>query len=189
MRHLKSSLIGGALCAVAAALSLSAQQLTPHNLQLSDGRTPALNLPGNFTVNIAAKGMRRLRFLTRSPDGRIFATDMHDLSDNSLGRVDILDGWMEKTGTFAKKTVYLDHLRNPNNVAFYTEPGQNGKPGQTWLYLPLTDRLLRYKYNAGDDAPSGPPEVLAHYPDYGLNYKYGGWQLTGVAPSRRWCAH
>jgi glucose/arabinose dehydrogenase len=85
---------------------------------------------------------------------------------------------MEKTGTFAKKTVYLDHLRNPNNVAFYTEPGQNGKPGQTWLYLPLTDRLLRYKYTAGDNAPSGAPEVLARYPDYGLNYKYGGWHLT-----------
>jgi glucose/arabinose dehydrogenase len=178
MRHLKSSLIGGALCAVAAALSLPAQQLTPHSLQLSDGRTLALNLPRNFTVNIAAKGMRRLRFLTKSPDGRIFATDMHDLSDNSLGRVYIFDGWMEKTGTFRKKTVYLDHLRNPNNVAFYTESGQNGKPGQTWLYLPLTDRLLRFKYTAGDNAPSGAPEVLARYPDYGLNYKYGGWHLT-----------
>jgi glucose/arabinose dehydrogenase len=51
-------------------------------------------------------------------------------------------------------------------------------PGQTWLYLPLTDRLLRYRYSAGDHAPAGPPEVLAQYPDYGLNYKYGGWHLT-----------
>ena len=179
MRFVKSTFIGGALCAVAAAaFSLSAQQLTPHRIRLADGRTLALNLPSNFTINIAAQGMRRLRFMSKSPDGRIFATDMHDLSDNSLGRVYIFDGWTEKTGTFAKKTVYLDHLRNPNNIAFYTEPGQNGKPGQTWLYLPLTDRLLRYKYNAGDDAPSGAPEVLAHYPDYGLNYKYGGWHLT-----------
>ena len=42
----------------------------------------------------------------------------------------------------------------------------------------LTDRLLRYKYAPGDHAPTGPPEVLARYPDYGLNYKYGGWHLT-----------
>ncbi len=37
---------------------------------------------------------------------------------------------------------------------------------------------MRYKYNAGDNAPSVAPKVLAHYPDYGLNYKYGGWHLT-----------
>jgi glucose/arabinose dehydrogenase len=73
---------------------------------------------------------------------------------------------------------YLDHLRNPNNLAFYTEPAHDGQPAQTWLYLPLTDRLLRYKYNAGDNTPSEAPEVLMHFPDYGLSYKYGGWHLT-----------
>jgi glucose/arabinose dehydrogenase len=73
---------------------------------------------------------------------------------------------------------YLKHLRNPNNIAFYSEAAHDGHPAQSWLYLPLTDRLLRYKYNAGDNAPHSPPEVLAHYPDYGLNYKYGGWHLT-----------
>jgi glucose/arabinose dehydrogenase len=33
-------------------------------------------------------------------------------------------------------------------------------------------------YSAGDNAPSGPPQTLARFPDYGLNYKYGGWHLT-----------
>lgn len=179
MSSVKFSLLGAAVCAVlTGAHGVAAQQLTLHPLHLADGRTLSLNLPANFAINIAAQGLRRLRFLVKSPDGRIFATDMHDLSDNSLGRVYIFDGWNEKTGTFAKRTVYLDHLRNPNNIAFYTEPGLNGKPSQTWLYLPLTDRLLRYKYNAGDNAPSGAPQVLARYPDYGLNYKYGGWHLT-----------
>jgi len=37
---------------------------------------------------------------------------------------------------------------------------------------------LRYRYWRGDDAPSGAPEVIATFPDYGLNYKYGGWHLT-----------
>jgi len=155
-----------------------AQQLTPHPIQLANGKSLTLNLPSNFTINIVAQGLKRVRFMTMSPDHRVFATDMHDLGDNTLGRVYILEGWNVKTGTFAKVTPYLEHLRNPNNIAFYTEPAQNGKPAQSWLYLPLTDRLLRYKYSAGDHAPTGPPEVLAHYPDYGLNYKYGGWHLT-----------
>jgi glucose/arabinose dehydrogenase len=158
--------------------SAPAQQLMPHPIHLTNGKSLVLNLPANFTIDIAAQGLKRIRFMARSPDNRIFSTDMHDLGDNKLGKVYILDGWNEKTAKFAKITPYLDHLRNPNNLAFYTEPAQNGKPGQSWLYLPLTDRLLRYKYNPGDNAPSSPPEVLAHYPDYGLNYKYGGWHLT-----------
>jgi glucose/arabinose dehydrogenase len=69
---------------------------------------------------------------------------------------------------------YLDHLRNPNNIAFWTDPATH----QTWLYVPLTDKLVRYRYTAGDDAPASAPETLIRFPDYGLNYKYGGWHLT-----------
>ncbi len=75
---------------------------------------------------------------------------MYDLADNRRGAVVILDGWNERTHSFAKITHYLDHLRNPNNVAFWTDPATK----QTWLYVPLTDRLVRYKYKAGDDAPA-----------------------------------
>lgn len=157
---------------------ISAQQLTPHTIHLANGKTLVLNLPANFSIDVAADGLRRVRFMAMSPDNRIFATDMHDLGDNSLGKVYILEGWDEKIGKFAKVTTYLDHLHNPNNLAFYTEPARDGRPGQSWVYLPLTDKLVRYKYNAGDEAPTEPPEVLAHYPDYGLNYKYGGWHLT-----------
>lgn len=154
------------------------QQMEPHRIHLADGKDLTLNLPANFGIDIAAQGMKRLRFMTWSPDNRIFATDMHDLSDNSLGKIYILEGWNAKQGRFSRVTTYLDRLRNPNNLAFYTEPGANGKPGQTWLYVPLTDKLVRYKFQAGDESPSGPPQVLARYPDYGLNYKYGGWHLT-----------
>jgi glucose/arabinose dehydrogenase len=172
-------LIGAAFCIfLQSSASGPAQQLTPHPVQLANGKTLVLNLPANFTIGIAAQGLKRVRFMAKSPDNRIFVTDMYDLSDNARGKVYILDGWNGKTGRFAKITPYLEHLRNPNNLAFYTEPSQGGKPGQTWLYLALTDRLLRYKYHLGENAPSSPPEVLAHYPDYGLNYKYGGWHLT-----------
>jgi glucose/arabinose dehydrogenase len=42
----------------------------------------------------------------------------------------------------------------------------------------LTDKLVRYAYHAGDAAPASPAETLMRFPDYGLNYKYGGWHLT-----------
>ena len=166
--------MGTALLLLSSARITAQQKLTAHTVHLADGRTLTLNLPDLFTIDIAAQGLRRARFFAVSPEGRVFVTDMYNRADNSLGRVYILDGWNPAAHTFSRTTTYLDHLRNPNNLAFYTDPATH----QSWLYLPLTDRLLRYKYSAGDKKPEGPPEVLARYPDYGLNYKYGGWHLT-----------
>jgi len=98
---------------------------------------------------------------------------MYSLADNTRGAIYILDGWDPQTHSFTHVIPYLQHLRNPNNVAFYTDDQH-----PTWLYVPLTDRLLRYKYIPGDNAPHDPPQVLVRFPDYGLNYKYGGWHLT-----------
>lgn len=150
------------------------QPLQPHTLSYAPGKSITLSLPANLDIDIAASGLRRVRFMAQSPDGRIFATGMYNLADNTRGSIFILDGWDAKTHIFAHVVHYLDHLRNPNNIAFWTDPATQ----QSWLYLPLTDKLVRYKYNPGDNAPSGPPQILAHFPDYGLNYKYGGWHLT-----------
>src|ERR1700712_5255752 len=117
---------------------LAQQPLTPHAIHLASGRSLTLNLPADFTINVALEGLRRVRFMTKSPDNRIFVTDMDSLADNSKGAVYILDGWNEATHTFARKITYLSGLRNPNNIAFYTDPA-----GQSWLYLPLTDKLVR----------------------------------------------
>ncbi|MGH9758579.1 MAG: PQQ-dependent sugar dehydrogenase, partial [Candidatus Acidiferrales bacterium] len=148
-------------------------KLTPHAITLQNGKKFSLNLPQGFEISVAAQGLKRVRFMALSPDGRIFATDMYDLSDNSRGMIYIFDGFDGQTGKIARVIPYLRNLRNPNNVAFYTDPA-----GQTWLYVALTDRLERFPYRAGDISPSGPPETLATYPDYGLSYKYGGWHLT-----------
>lgn len=145
-----------------------------HTLNFAPGKSITLFLPESFDINIAASGLRRVRFFAQSPDGRIFVTGMHDISDNARGSVFILEGWDEQTHTFKRVIHYLDHLRNPNNLAFWTDPSTH----QSWLYLPLTSRIVRYKYNAGDNAPSSPPETLMRFPDYGLSYKYGGWHLT-----------
>lgn len=158
--------------AAAATVSCSGQR--HHTLPYAPGKSITLALPDAFDINVAATGLKRVRFFAKSPDGRIFATGMYNLADNTRGTVFILDGWNEKTHTFTKITRYLDHLRNPNNVAFWTDPATK----QSWLYLPLTDRLVRYKYRAGDTAPASAPETLIRFPEYGLHYKYGGWHLT-----------
>ena len=159
---------------LAAAATLFSNGQQRHTLRYAPGKSITLALPDTFDIDVAAKGLGRVRFFAHSPDGRIFVTGMHDLADNARGVVFILEGWSEKTHTFTKITHYLDHLRNPNNVAFWTDPATK----QTWLYVSLTDRLVRYKYSAGDAAPTSPPETLIRFPDYGLHYKYGGWHLT-----------
>jgi len=151
----------------------AAQRLTPHHITLANGKSFDLNLPDGYEINVAAEGLKRVRFMALSPDNRVFVTDMFNKTDNRRGVVYILDQFDQKTRQFRKVTKYLSNLRNPNNVAFYTE-----RNGTTWFYLSLTDRLVRYRYKAGDNAPSGEPQVLATFPDYGLGYKYGGWHLT-----------
>ena len=148
-------------------------KLVPQKISLANGKSFDLNLPEGFSISVAAQGLKRVRFMAKSPDDRIFVTDMYNLADNSKGTVYILADFDPATRSFAKVTPYLKALRNPNSIAFYKD-----EKGIDWFYLALTDRLVRYKYIAGEDTPSTKPETLATFPDYGLSYKYGGWHLT-----------
>lgn len=151
----------------------AAQKLVPHPITLENGNSFDLNLPADYEIRVAAQGLKRVRFMAMSPDNRLFVTDMYNLTDNQRGVVYILDQFDQTTGRFKKVTKYLSDLHNPNSVAFYTD-----SDGNDWFYLALTDRLVRYRYEAGKDSPSGEPQVLATFPAYGLSYKYGGWHLT-----------
>ena len=53
-----------------------AQQLAPHKLVYAPGQSITLSLPSDLTIDVASTGLHRVRFLTQSPDGRIFATGM-----------------------------------------------------------------------------------------------------------------
>ena len=151
-----------------------AQRLVAHDVRLRDGRSFRLNLPSEFEIIPAAEGFRRVRFFAKAPDGRIFVTDMYNLTDNKRGAVYILDGWNNDTGKFAKVVTYMTGLKNPNSAAFYRDAA-----GQDWLYLAETDKLTRRKFKAGEETPTdGEPQTIATFPDYGLDYKYGGWHLT-----------
>jgi glucose/arabinose dehydrogenase len=148
-------------------------KLVPHRIALSNGKVFNLNLPDDLGIKVAVQELKRVRFMAKSPDGRIFVTDMYNKTDNSKGVVYILDKFDQESGTFKEVTPYLEGLRNPNSIAFYRD-----ESGVDWFYLALTDRLLRYKYTAGETKPAAKPEMLATFPDYGLSYKYGGWHLT-----------
>jgi len=162
-----------AMPAVCSAQSAAEIKLTPHVVRLKAKRPFSLLLPAEFTIAPAAEGLQRVRFMAKSPDGRIFVTSMHDLSDNSEGAVYILDGFDQQRGRFKRVIPYLTNLHNPNSIAFYKDA-----QGQDWFYLALTDRLVRYKFVGGEERPTSQPEVLATYPADGLSYKYGGWHLT-----------
>ncbi|HVF46902.1 MAG TPA: hypothetical protein VNA17_04985 [Pyrinomonadaceae bacterium] len=149
-------------------------QLTPHRITLRGGKTITLDLPADFEIIPAAEGLKRVRFFARAPDGRVFVTDMYNLTDNKRGTVYILDGWDTATGKFASVAPYLTNLRNPNSVQFYRD-----NAGQEWFYLAETDKLTRRKFTRGETRPTDTaPQTLATFPDYGLSYKYGGWHLT-----------
>ncbi len=148
--------------------------LATQTVTLENGKTFDLNLPAAYEIIPAAEGLKRVRFFAKAPDGRIFVTDMYDLSDNKKGKVYILDQFDQKTGKFGRVITYMSDLRNPNSVAFYTDENS-----QAWFYLAETDRLTRRKFTLGEEKPSDlEPETLATFPDYGLIYKYGGWHLT-----------
>lgn len=154
--------------------ALAQTALVPNKISLRDGREFNLNLPANYEIIPAAEGLNRVRFFAVAPDGRIFVTDMFDMSDNKKGTVYILDSWNARKGKFGKVIPYLKNLRNPNSVAFYTD-----KKGQDWFYLAETNQLTRRRYVKNSTEPTtDKPEVLATFPDYGLGYKYGSWHMT-----------
>jgi len=149
-------------------------KLEPTRISLKNGKSFTLKLAEGWEMIPALEGLKRVRFFAKAPDGRIFVTDMYNLADGTRGTVYILDGWNAKTGKFTRAVPYMTGLRNPNSVQFYKD-----SDGQDWFYLAETHQLTRRKFKLGETKPTDlKPQVLATFPDYGLNYKYGGWHLT-----------
>ena len=146
--------------------------LAPHSIHLKKGVELRLNIPEGYNISVAYEGLNRLRFLRLSPDGRLFATDMYDVSDNKNGKVYIFEGWDDTTHRFTKIHTWLSGLHNPNQLAFYHYQDRD------LIYIAETQRLGYYTYHAGDTIATGPYTQVAAFPDYGLSYKYGGWHLT-----------
>src|SRR5687767_14769749 len=111
-----------------AALLLAATALVPQRVVLEDGRRFQLRLPAEYELRVAAEGLRRVRFMDIAPDGRLFATDMYNRTDNSRGRVYAFSDFDEEKGRYKSRITYLEGLRNPNSIAFHKDPS-----GQQWF--------------------------------------------------------
>lgn len=149
-------------------------KLVPQKVTLKSGRSFSLKMPADLEIIPAAEGLKRVRFFAKAPDGRIFVTDMYNLTDNKRGKIYILDGFDPKTGKFAAVKTYMSGLHNPNSVQFYRDAD-----GQDWIYIAETEKLTRRKFTHGEERPTDTsPQTLATFPDHGLSYKYGGWHLT-----------
>lgn len=147
-------------------------KLVSRPVLLKKGLSFSLQVPEGYRIAVAAEGLNRPRFFSKSPDGRLFVTDMYDRSDNKKGKVLILENWNDSTKQFGTVTTYLDNLHNPNQVAFYS------KADKQYIYIAETGRLSYFGYTNGDNKPLSALTVIANFPDYGLSYKYGGWHLT-----------
>lgn len=159
---------------ISAAVCSAQPRLVPALIALKNGKSFTLNLADGFEIIPAAEGLKRVRFFAKAPDGRVFVTDMYNLTDNKRGTVYILDEWDGAKGKFARVIPYMTNLRNPNSCQFHRDAD-----GQDWFYLAETHQLTRRKFTSGETKPTDTkPQVLATFPDYGLSYKYGGWHLT-----------
>lgn len=171
-RHLKIACASIVILLATAPFLLAQVALRSQQIKLANGSSFNLKIPVGYNISVAAQGMRRFRFLAKSPDGKLFGTDMHSLADNKKGKIYLFEDWDDIAKRFKKVTLFADNLHNPNQILFYS-----GK-GISYMYVAETDKLTRYNYHSGDTALTGTPQVIAHFPDRGLSYKYGGWHLT-----------
>jgi len=134
--------------------------LSSQTIDFKDGTQATFRIAEPFELSIVADGLGKARFMTWSPDNRLFVPDMVDYRLSRQGKLYILEDFNETTGTFETKNVYLSGLRGLNSVAFYED-----ESGKHWLYLALTEHLVRYPYTFGDTEPSGDPEIILEFPN------------------------
>ncbi len=105
------------------ASAVSSTPMVAQSVKLRSG-TAVLSVPRGWTVSVAAAGLPPRAVPHPDADGRIIATTLYNLADNTRGTLEILDGFDERSGRFTKVTRYLGGLRNPNSVAFL----EDGRP-------------------------------------------------------------
>ncbi|HKG90438.1 MAG TPA: hypothetical protein VKA84_01025 [Gemmatimonadaceae bacterium] len=151
------------------------QRLVPQRLTLANGKAVTLDVAEGYEVTVAARGLRRPRWMAAVPDdsGRVVLSDLYSRADNRRGAVYVLERFDGGRGRFAAARRYVAGQRNPQGLAFAPRAG-----GGQWLYVALTDSLVRYAWAAGDTAPRAAPELVATFPGYGRPAEEGGWHLT-----------
>ena len=111
----------------------------------------SLHLPPGFEISTFAEGnFRNARWMALAPNGDVFVTDA------DAGKVIVLrdsdgDGKAETRFTFA------NDLTLPFGIAFWHD----------YVYVGLTNAVVRFAYKPGQTAAEGPPEKIADLPGRG----------------------
>lgn len=148
--------------------------LAARSVTFDDGREFTFRIAEPFSIAVAAEGLGKARFMAMSPDDRLFVPDLVDYQLSHEGAVYILEDFNTETKRFETQHTYLSGLRGANSIAFHTDA-----EGDHWLYLALTEHLVRYPYAPGDTEPSREPEVILEFPNtQAENARSVVWHLT-----------
>ena len=112
-----------------------------------------LNLPPGFEVNVFAEGdFKFVRWMALAPNGDVFVTDAE------AKKVVILRD-TDGDGKADARFVFAANLNLPFGMAFWNN----------YLYVGMTNAVVRFPYKTGQTEAQGPPEKIADLP--GLGYR------------------
>jgi hypothetical protein len=106
-----------------------------------------LKVPPGFTVTPFAK-LDAPRLVRVAPNGDIF------VAESQPGRITVLRA-PDGAGAAAQKETFADGLDRPFGIAFYP-----AGPNPQWVYVGLTNSVIRFPYRNGDLKARGPAETL-----------------------------
>lgn len=113
----------------------------------------SLRVPAGFTVNVFAEGdFRNPRWMTLAPNGDVF------LADSRAGTIYVLRD-RDGDGAADFRAAFATGLQQPFGMAFWRD----------YLYVANTNRVVRFRYRAGQTQSEGAPESIADLP--GLGYR------------------
>jgi glucose/arabinose dehydrogenase len=107
-----------------------------------------LQLPSGFKVEVFTRDVEGPRVMRVAPNGDIF------VSESRQGRVKVLRPAADGASVVSSR-VFAEGLTRPFGLQFYPS-GSNPQ----WLYVTEMNRVVRYRYSAGDMQATGEPEVV-----------------------------
>jgi len=108
----------------------------------------SLKLPAGFKIDVFTRDVDGPRVMRVAPNGDIF------VAETAPGSIKVLKPSADGA-TVASSTVFASGLNRPFGMQFYPA----GATPQ-WLYVAEMNRVVRFKYSAGDGKASGEPEVV-----------------------------
>jgi len=110
-----------------------------------------LNLPAGFSASLYALLDEGVRFMTLSPDGVVFVSEM------GSGQVALL----KDTNGVAERVSFTDGLDAPHGLAFHTSNGI------TYLYVAEMTRVVRFAYQPGQQRADKKETIVTGIPGGG----------------------